>query len=149
MAALNRVILIGNLTQEPELRYTPGGIPVTSFTLAVSRPYTSAEGERATDFIPIVTWRKQAERCSDYLTKGSQIAVDGRLQVRSYEDRDGIKRIKSEVVAWRIVFLQRLKKKPVEEVIEEPVIEEPVENEINRVPLSEEEIKEENQSFGG
>ncbi len=144
MAALNRVILIGNLTQEPELRYTPAGIPVTSFTLAVSRPYTSAEGERATDFIPIVTWRKQAERCSDYLTKGSQIAVDGRLQVRSYEDRDGIKRIKSEVVAWRIVFLQRLKKKPVEEVIEEPV-----ENEINRVPLSEEEIKEENQSFGG
>lgn len=144
MAALNRVILIGNLTQEPELRYTPAGIPVTSFTLAVSRPYTSAEGERATDFIPIVTWRKQAERCSDYLTKGSQVAVDGRLQVRSYEDRDGIKRIKSEVVAWRIVFLQRLKKKPVEEVIEEPV-----ENEINRVPLSEEEIKEENQSFGG
>jgi len=144
MAALNRVILIGNLTQEPELRYTPGGIPVASFTLAVSRPYTSAEGERATDFIPIVTWRKQAERCSDYLTKGSQIAVDGRLQVRSYEDRDGIRRIKSEVVAWRIVFLQRLKKKPAEEVIEEPV-----ENEINRVPLSEEEIKEEDQSFGG
>jgi len=144
MAALNRVILIGNLTQEPELRYTPGGIPVSSFTVAVSRPYTSAEGERATDFIPIVTWRKQAERCSEYLTKGSQVAVDGRLQVRSYEDRDGIKRIKSEVVAWRIVFLQRLKNKPTEEVIEEPI-----ENEINRVPLSEEEIKEENQSFGG
>jgi len=88
---LNRVILIGNLTQDPELRYTPDGTPVASFTLAVNRPYINQSGERETDFIPVVVWRKQAERCSDYLTKGSQVAVDGRLQIRSYEDRDGIR----------------------------------------------------------
>ena len=123
---LNRVILIGNLTQDPELRYTPDGTPVASFTLAVNRPYINQSGERETDFIPVVVWRKQAERCSDYLTKGSQVAVDGRLQIRSYEDRDGIRRKVSEVIAWRVEFLQRLKKPLTQEAPDR--VEEEVEN---------------------
>ena len=113
MSALNRVILIGNLTRDPELRYTPNGTPVASFTLAVNRPGTDSDGQRRADFIPIVIWRQQAERCSTYLTKGSQVAVDGRLQIRSYDDRDGVRRTVAEVIAWRVIFLQRLKQQPV------------------------------------
>ncbi|MCD6318612.1 single-stranded DNA-binding protein [Candidatus Aerophobetes bacterium] len=140
MSALNRVILIGNLTREPELRYTPDGTPVASFTLAVNRPFINQQGERETDFIPIVIWRKQAERCSEYLTKGSQVAVEGRLQIRSYEDKDGIRRRVAEVIARRVEFLQRLKKSFGEEIADEKV-----ENEINKVSLSGEEMeKEEN-----
>lgn len=133
---MNRVILIGNLTQDPELRYTPDGTPVVSFTLAVNRSFPNQEGEIGTDFIPVVVWRKQAERCSEYLTKGSQVAVDGRLQVRSYEDKDGIRRKVSEVVAWRVEFLQRLKKPSVEE----EVSLEKMENEIDRISISAEDV---------
>jgi len=86
MASLNRVILIGNLTRDPELRYTPDGTPVASFTIAVNRAFTTRQGEREADFIPIVVWRKRAETCSEYLAKGSQVAVEGRLQIRDYED---------------------------------------------------------------
>ncbi|MFQ5835486.1 MAG: single-stranded DNA-binding protein [bacterium] len=133
MASLNRVILIGNLTRDPELRYTPDGTPVASFTIAVNRPFTTREGERETDFVPIVVWRKRAETCSEYLAKGSQVAVDGRLQIRNYEDKDGVKRRVAEVVAWRVEFLQRLKKQALPEVPEEVV-----ENQIDRTPLPEE-----------
>ena len=132
---MNRVILIGNLTQDPELRYTPDGTPVVSFTLAVNRSFTNQEGERETDFIPVVVWRKQAERCSEYLTKGSQVAVDGRLQIRSYEDKDGIRRKVSEVVAWRVEFLQRLKKPSLEETPFEKV-----ENEIDKISIGGEDM---------
>jgi len=132
------VILIGNLTRDPELRYTPDGTPVASFTLAVNRPFTNQQGERETDFIPIVIWRKQAERCSEYLAKGSQVAVEGRLQIRSYEDKDGIRRKVAEVIAWRVEFLQRLKKSFGEEIASEKV-----ENEINKVSLSGEEMEKE------
>ncbi len=133
MASLNRVILIGNLTRDPELRYTPDGTPVASFTIAVNRPFTTRQGEREADFIPVVVWRKRAETCSEYLAKGSQVAVDGRLQIRNYEDKDGVKRRVAEVVAWRVEFLQRLKKQPPPEVPEEAV-----ENQIDRIPLPEE-----------
>ena len=133
MASLNRVILIGNLTRDPELRYTPDGTPVASFTIAVNRPFTTRQGEREADFIPIVVWRKRAETCSEYLAKGSQVAVDGRLQIRSYEDKDGVKRRVAEVVAWRVEFLQRLKKQAPPEIPEEVV-----ENQIDRIPLPEE-----------
>jgi len=136
MSALNRVILIGNLTRDPELRYTPDGTPVVSFTLAVNRSFTNQQGEREADFIPVVVWRKRAERCSEYLAKGSQVAVEGRLQIRSYEDKDGIKRKVAEVIAWRVEFLQRLKKSFGGEVVEKNM-----ENEINRVPLSGEEAE--------
>ncbi|MEE9191909.1 MAG: single-stranded DNA-binding protein [Candidatus Aerophobetes bacterium] len=140
MANLNRVLFIGRLTREPELRYTPDGTPVANFTIAVNRSFANQKGEREADFIPIVVWRKQAEQCAEYLSKGSEVVVDGRLQIRSYEDRDGIKRKKSEVVAWGVQFLGRFKK-------EEPSPEEPVEAEIDKVSMDEGEQEEGSNSF--
>ena len=102
---LNTVILIGRLVADPQLRYTQNGIAVTSFTLAVNRPYTSQSGEREADFIDIVTWRKLAETCANHLSKGRLVAVQGRLQVRSYDDREGIRRKAAEIVADQVRFL--------------------------------------------
>ncbi len=99
---LNRVILIGRLTADPELRYTNSGTPVCSFRLAVDSGFGD---NRRTDFINIVVWSKQGETCSQYLSKGKLAAVDGRLQIRSYEDRDGNKRTSTEVVAENVRFL--------------------------------------------
>ncbi len=105
---LNQVVLIGRLTRDPELRYTPGnGVPVATFTLAVDRPFTNQQGEREADFIKIVTWRKLAENCANYLNKGSLAAVTGRLQIRSYDDSQGVRRKASEVVADDVRFLDR------------------------------------------
>ncbi|QSO50888.1 single-stranded DNA-binding protein [Alicyclobacillus curvatus] len=104
---LNRVILIGRLTQDPELRYTGSGTAVASFTLAVDRMRASQSGERETDFINIVVWQKQAELCAQYLHKGRLAAVDGRLQIRSYENREGQKVRVAEVVAETVRFLDR------------------------------------------
>ncbi|MDY6825869.1 MAG: single-stranded DNA-binding protein [Bacillota bacterium] len=105
---LNMVVLIGRLTQDPELRYTPGnGVPVSTFTLAVNRPFTNQQGERDTDFINIVTWRKLAENCAKYLKKGSLSAVTGRLQIRSYDDSQGVRRKVAEVVANDVRFLDK------------------------------------------
>lgn len=103
---LNRVILIGRLTRDPELKYIPSGTPVVNFTLAVDRIFTNKQGERETDFVPIVVWRKTAENCANYLGKGSLVAVDGRLQVRSYE-QDGQRRYITEVVADDVRFLDK------------------------------------------
>lgn len=105
---LNNVVLIGRLAQDPELRYTPSdGVAVTNFNLAVDRPFSNQQGERDADFIRIVAWRKQAENVANYLKKGSLCAVEGRLQIRSYDDREGIRRIAAEVVANRVQFLDR------------------------------------------
>jgi single-strand DNA-binding protein len=104
---LNRVVLIGRLTQDPELRYTNSGTPVASFTLAVDRARSNANGERETDFIPIVVWQKQAELCAQYLHKGRLAAVDGRLQIRTYENREGQRVRVAEVVAESVRFLDR------------------------------------------
>ncbi len=105
---LNQVVLIGRLTRDPELRYTAGsGIPVASFSLAVNRPFTNQQGEREADFINIVAWRKQAESVANYLKKGSLAAVTGRLQIRSYDDSQGVKRKVAEVVADNVQFLDR------------------------------------------
>ncbi|WP_026975144.1 single-stranded DNA-binding protein [Alicyclobacillus contaminans] len=104
---LNRVILIGRLTQDPELRYTNSGTAVASFGLAVDRPRPNQNGERETDFINIVVWQKQAELCAQYLHKGRLAAVDGRLQIRTYENRDGQKVRVAEVVAETVRFLDR------------------------------------------
>ncbi|MGI6328064.1 MAG: single-stranded DNA-binding protein [Dethiobacteria bacterium] len=107
---LNKVILIGRLVRDPELRYTPAeGVAVTNFTLAVDRPFTNQRGERETDFIKIVAWRKLAETCANNLSKGRLVAVDGHLQIRSYEDREGIKRIAADVVARDVRFLDSRK----------------------------------------
>ena len=104
---MNTVILIGRLTRDPELRYTNSGHAVANFTLAVDRPFSK---EKETDFIPIIVWQKQAENCAEYLLKGSQVAVEGRLQVRGYEDKQGNKRSATEVVASSVQFLDTRKR---------------------------------------
>ncbi len=106
---LNRVILIGRLTRDPELRYTPSGAAVTKMRIAVDRQFANRQGERATDFIDIVVWQKLAETCANYLSKGRLVAVEGRLQIRSYDDNQGIRRIAAEVVADSVRFLDRAK----------------------------------------
>lgn len=103
---LNRVILIGRLTRDPELRYTPAGVAVTQFTLAVDRPFTSQGGEREADFIPVVTWRQLAETCANYLRKGRLTAVEGRIQVRNYENNEGRRVYVTEVIADNVRFLE-------------------------------------------
>ena len=102
---LNRIVLIGRLTRDPELRFTQSGIAVCTFTLAVDRNFKSASGERETDFIDIVVWRQQGENCANYLSKGKLAAVDGQLRTRSYETQDGQKRKAYEVVADNVRFL--------------------------------------------
>ena len=104
---LNSVILIGRLAQDPELRYTQGGDAVANFALAVERPFTNQRGEKEVDFIKVVAWKKQGENVSKYLSKGSLCAVNGRIQVRNYEDKGGIKRTIAEVNADRVVFLDK------------------------------------------
>ena len=103
---LNRVILIGRLTKDPELKFTPSGVAVANFILAVDRRRT-ANGDKEADFIPIVVWQKQAENCAEYLGKGSLCAVDGRIQVRTYDDKSGQRRWVTEVVAENVRFLDR------------------------------------------
>lgn len=104
---LNRIILIGRLTRDPELRYVPSGQPVASFSLAVDRPFTNQAGERETDFIDVVAWRKLADQVSQHLSKGRLVAVEGRLQIRNWETQDGQKRKAAEVVADAVRFLDR------------------------------------------
>ena len=102
---LNRVVLIGRLTRDPELRFTSAGLAVARFSLAVDRNRTNKEGQRETDFINIVVFGKQAESCAEYLSKGKLAAVDGRLQIGQYEDKDGQKRTSTDVVADNVRFL--------------------------------------------
>jgi single-strand DNA-binding protein len=102
---MNKVFLIGRLTRDPELRYTGNNTAVASFSIAVNRNFTNQSGEREADFINIVVWRKQAENVKNYLTQGSQVAIDGRIQTRSYDDQDGKKRYVTEVVADNVEFL--------------------------------------------
>ncbi|MDI3299642.1 MAG: single-stranded DNA-binding protein [Bacillota bacterium] len=104
---LNVVVLVGRLVRDPELRYTPSGVAVCNFSLAVDRPFTNQQGERETDFIDVVTWRHLAETVANHLTKGRLVAVHGRLQIRSYETQDGQKRRVAEVVADTVRFLDR------------------------------------------
>ena len=102
---INNIVLIGRLTRDVELRYTQAGDAVANFTLAVDRPFTNQTGGREADFIRAVVWRKQAENVAQYVGKGSQVAVEGRLQIRNYEDKEGNKRQVAEVVANRVEFL--------------------------------------------
>lgn len=107
---MNRVILVGNLTRDPELAQTASGISVCKFSLAVNREYTNANGERDVDFINVVTWRGLADNCAKYIVKGSKVAVCGSLQTSSYEDRNGEKRYRTDVVADNVEFLSNPKK---------------------------------------
>jgi len=102
---MNKVILIGRLTADPNLRYTQSGNAVANFTLAVDRPFTNQGGEKETDFIDIVTWRKLAEIVANNLEKGRLVAVEGRLQIRSYDDQNGVRRKAAEIVADQVKFL--------------------------------------------
>lgn len=106
-ASLNKVLLIGNLTRDPEMRYLPSGQSVTTFSVAVNRTYQTPQGEKKEEvsFIRIVTWAKRAEVCHQYLKKGSAVFVEGRLQTRSWEAQDGTKRNSVEVVASNVQFL--------------------------------------------
>ena len=103
---LNRVILIGRLTKDPDLRYTPAGVAVCTFTLAVDRPYQK-DGEREADFISIVVWRQLAEICANNLRKGRLTALEGRIQVRNYENKEGKRIYVTEVIADNVRFLDR------------------------------------------
>lgn len=106
---LNKVILVGRLATDPELKYTPSGVAVANFRVAVDRSFANSQGEKETDFIDIVTWRQSAEFCANYLTKGRLVAIDGRLQVRNWTTQDGQKRRTAEVVADNVRALDRPK----------------------------------------
>ena len=101
---LNRIILMGRLTRDPELRHTQNGTAVASFTLAVDRQFKDANGDRQADFIDIVAWRQTGEFAAKYFTKGRMAVVEGRLQIRDWQDRDGNKRRSAEVVADNVYF---------------------------------------------
>jgi single-strand DNA-binding protein len=109
MASLNKVLLIGNVGGDPEMRYTPSGKPVTSFRMATNYVYTTSSGERReeTDWFRVTVWGKQAESCNQYLSKGKQVYVEGRLHARSWEGQDGQARTSLEVTANRVFFLDR------------------------------------------
>jgi single-strand DNA-binding protein len=109
---LNRVVLIGRLTRDPELRYTPNGTATCTFNLAVERPFSNGNGEKETDFLNIVTWRQLAENCANYLKKGRLTAVEGRIQTRSYENNEGRRVYVTEIVADNVRFLERVKAEP-------------------------------------
>lgn len=103
---INRIILSGRLTKDPELRYTPNGIAVCNFTLATDRPFTNAQGKRETDFHTIIVWRQQAETVANYLRKGQEATVDGRLQNRSYQNNEGRNVTVTEIIAENVKFGQ-------------------------------------------
>ena len=102
---MNKVYLIGNLTRDPEMSETTSGVALCRFSIAVNRTFANAEGNREADFFNITVWRNQAENCSRFLKKGSKVAVVGSLQNHSYEDKDGIKRTLTDIVASEIEFL--------------------------------------------
>ena len=109
MASLTKIMLIGNLGSDPEMRFTPSGTPVTSFSIATNRVYTAPDGERKqeTEWFRVTAWRKQAESCNQFLTKGKLVYVEGSLRTRTWEDRDGQRRTTLEVNADRVLFLDR------------------------------------------
>lgn len=104
---MNKVFLLGRLTKDPEVRYTTTGKVVAQFTIAVDRPYTNQDGQKDADFFPIVIWGKSAETAGNSLTKGQRVLVEGRVQIRSYEGKDGQKRWITEVIADRFEFIER------------------------------------------
>jgi len=106
MVSLNKVMIIGNVGTEPEMRFTPNGNPVTSFRVATNRVYAPPEGERRreTEWFGVVAWNKLAEQCNQFLTKGRLVYVEGRLQTRTWESQDGQKRSRAEIVANRVIL---------------------------------------------
>jgi len=105
---MNKVMLIGNLTRDPELSTIPNGTSVCKFGIAVNRRFANAEGNRDVDFFNIVAWRALGENCGKFLKKGSKVGVAGQIQTRSYDDKDGVKRHVTEIVADEVEFLNRV-----------------------------------------
>lgn len=103
---MNRVMLIGRITAKPELKYTGSNIPFARFSLAVNRTFTNNQGQKETDFINIIIWRKQAENVCNFLDKGSLVSVEGRIQTGSFDDKDGNKRYTTDIVADSVQFLE-------------------------------------------
>nr|WP_193065039.1 single-stranded DNA-binding protein [Oceanobacillus oncorhynchi] len=106
---MNRVVLVGRLTKDPDLRYTPQGVAVANFTIAINRPFSNQQGDREADFINCVVWRRPAENLANYMNKGSLIGVDGRVQSRNFEGQDGKRVFVTEVVADSVQFLESKK----------------------------------------
>jgi single-strand DNA-binding protein len=123
MAGLNKVMIIGNVGTDPEMRYTADGNAMTSFRVATNFNYTTPDGERReeTEWFNVVTWRKLAEQCSQYLQKGRRVYVEGRLRTRSWDTPDGQRRFRTEVIASRVLFLDRAPGVPLPEEHEAPV----------------------------
>ena len=117
---MNKVILIGRLTRDPELRYTGSNTPVATFSLAVNRSFTNQNGEREADFINCVVWRKLAETAKNYLSQGSQVAVEGRIQTRKYQNDKGENKYVTEILVENVEFLES-KSKRKENVVNEQV----------------------------
>jgi single-strand DNA-binding protein len=117
---MNRTILVGRLTKDPDLRYTSNGVPVATFTLAINRPFQKENGEKEADFINIVVWRKPAENVANFLKKGSLAGVDGRIQTRNYEGQDGKRVYITEVVAESVQFLESKNKSSYQPPIDPP-----------------------------
>ena len=109
MVSLNKIMIIGNIGSEPEMRFTPSGNPVTSFRVATNRVYTTVDGERKeeTDWFSVVAWGRLAEQCNQFLGKGQRVYAEGRLHTRSWEGQDGQKYYRAEIVANRVLFLDR------------------------------------------
>ncbi len=109
MVGLNKMLVIGNVGTDPEMRYTPNGNPVTSFRLATGRTYTTSDGERRqdTEWFTIVAWNQLAEQCNQYLTKGRRVYVEGRLKSNTWTGQDGQSRFRNEIIANRVLFLDR------------------------------------------
>jgi single-strand DNA-binding protein len=116
---INKVILIGRITKDPELKYTTSNIAFCQFSLAVNRQFTNADGERETDFINCITWKASAENLAKYVSKGALLGIEGRIEVRSYDDKDGSKKYVTSVVCESVQFLETKK----EEVKEKPQAE--------------------------
>jgi single-strand DNA-binding protein len=117
MAGLNKVMIIGNLGADPEMRYTADGTALTNFRVAASRTYSGADGERKeeTEWFSVVTWRKLAEQCSQFLQKGRRVYVEGRIQTRSWDTPEGERKYRTEVIADRVLFLDRAGETPLSE----------------------------------
>lgn len=109
---MNRIVLLGRLVKDPEVRITPAEHTVCTFTLAVDRPFTGQDGKREADFINVVSWNKTAEIVGNYVLKGQRLLVEGRLQIRGYSDREGKRRYATEVIAERVEFIERKEKTP-------------------------------------
>lgn len=139
---MNKVILVGRITKDPELRYTPSNMPVCAFSLAVNREYTAANGEREADFINCVAFQKQAENLCKFMSKGSQILVEGRIQVRKYVDNNNVNRVATDVICDKISFLEAKKQEPQQQnYFNQPVFNEPnFDNVRNQFEINDEDL---------